>query len=898
MDKTNFKDKRKKNHRDINVDTQIPCQIFNCPNTQYTDLNRHKSRVKIYGRLGLTDDDRYVLNCAATVNDKPIHTNFSQDVEMLAANVKLTESQGIQVNLHEDLKKNKFMKNKYSQCMCKDTDNGPTISGSDKNIKGCESPIVVISVYSKQDKGDALDHTIKIEQPQVTLNAKKGKETITNKPEFNRKSRIAQSFRLTSPKPKENFPNNREYQKVTDTNSRFQNVARNTSPKRLQSTDKEQIKHSKTGMSYKEEIKSKANTSKKYDNRQDSKNHNADRTFAKKAIVDSYIYRLDTPEGRSKKSSNKFIPPKDDVSKVSVNIDGDKERYDLFFKQNKFNTDFAVRRTLKNHVKNNKSSMENITDVLEKRKYSQLRSSSPVNLNSKLNFSMKVNGSENVKQKASNLYVRDSIEISHRRGSSGTKKANGESKTQKPNASKQTKQFTTPIKHYRGDDCSVPDPNERDKEIRQLLGILTGRKLSYTNNQMPQEARTHNDAIPHQFNGDKITEKAEVNYQNSVPYNIESKNTRQTDPEKLMKVENSFNLFQSNESCKNCSSDENGHHIVPAINNVYQKQKECLFLDVGKFKHKKPVTLSRKQYTKLRKSMRSKKMDIKRRQAISNISIVSIGEVKMKSICPRVVRVNKEVQTEKDEIKKVCITDSMSSGENVTRSRASQLISEFWPIKHSYQNINDNLIAEKDNKNSSILKPRNVISSLEVRYASVEFMKHVNYSSPTCSKGLETSVFSSNGQKDNISVHTIFKGHKKSVTPNLGTSAYSLCSGDSLQSTRSRQYQIRGSEKKPLLQRIVSCLLLRTKVSEFKIGRKEVEQQQTRNSSVDSYHISTSLASPPELISVKMLSGTELCAVSIAVAVSAKKRKNRSRKKGENGPDSSALPGRETHPHY
>lgn len=35
------------------------------------DLKNRKSRVRITGRIGLTEDDQYVLRCAATVDDKP-----------------------------------------------------------------------------------------------------------------------------------------------------------------------------------------------------------------------------------------------------------------------------------------------------------------------------------------------------------------------------------------------------------------------------------------------------------------------------------------------------------------------------------------------------------------------------------------------------------------------------------------------------------------------------------------------------------------------------------------------------------------------------------------------------------------------------------------------------------
>lgn len=36
-----------------------------------SDVETNKSRVKITGRLGLNEDDKYVLNCAATIDDEP-----------------------------------------------------------------------------------------------------------------------------------------------------------------------------------------------------------------------------------------------------------------------------------------------------------------------------------------------------------------------------------------------------------------------------------------------------------------------------------------------------------------------------------------------------------------------------------------------------------------------------------------------------------------------------------------------------------------------------------------------------------------------------------------------------------------------------------------------------------
>lgn len=47
------------------------CTCNNTMNTVLNDMNSRNNRVTIVGRLGIDSNDKYILNCAATVNDKP-----------------------------------------------------------------------------------------------------------------------------------------------------------------------------------------------------------------------------------------------------------------------------------------------------------------------------------------------------------------------------------------------------------------------------------------------------------------------------------------------------------------------------------------------------------------------------------------------------------------------------------------------------------------------------------------------------------------------------------------------------------------------------------------------------------------------------------------------------------
>lgn len=87
-------------------------------------------------------------------------------------------------------------------------------------------------------------------------------------------------------------------------------------------------------------------------------------------------------------------------------------------------------------------------------------------------------------------------------------------------------------------------------------------------------------------------------------------------------------------------------------------------------------------------------------------------------------------------------------------------------------------------------------------------------------------------------------GRRKCVTPNLGTSAFSLNSNstsDSKHSIKPHSNSDNEKIKKPFLQRLMSCLVMRSaRIPDLKdiATRRKLPSQ---NMSLDSYNISTSL---------------------------------------------------------
>ncbi|XP_047525248.1 uncharacterized protein LOC125063058 isoform X2 [Pieris napi] len=887
MDKNNFKDKRKKDgKKDFNDDLR-KCKTINCPNKPgIPDVSRHRSHVKIVGRLGLTTDDRYVLNCAATIDDRPIITNITQDEPMrnkhgeqpvfehsrrsrnyspneyvfnetAACNSDCSrmESQGIQVNLFQDLeykKRNGPMKNKYSQCVC----TGETIKSENETAKGFQTPIVVISVYPKENGSDG--HMIRVEERQMSPNMEV-QQKGSNKDKKSTFQRLAS--------PKELSPNNKEYLRETNNSKMFKNNQKSVSPNRFSKSTRNHIPlgSSRTDVFSK---RSKAQLSKKqYQSRQNTETRGAqkkldtNRSLAKKALVDNYINKLETEEAKNNRdiARHEYAPPKDKTSKVTVNIDGESERYNLLFKHDRQNTDFSVRKTVKSKKKTHLASMENLLILSDNTK---IPASGSLSLSA--NSPNPGKAEKNIDKRSSNLNVRDSIEVFHGRTSLGNSKQKVAEKNN--NNTIDNNYYEGRAKHYRGDPCVIPDPSERDKEIRQLLGILTGRNLNEPKPNSRQSQETFivknceecfieneckkkvklSSSLAKLFPQKFIT-KLQYKSKADLKHSEETKNNELNDifPIKTKRRTEDVQpticgVAQHDRLCTNHSTLSGGSKDNVIYNNrnvengndanLILNRNIHVFLEVEQFTKQKPIMLTRKQYNKVKRTIQNtvcKKFSNERKKA-NYYSSVTIGEVRIKSKFQRVVRLSKEVQTDNTNFKKIS-SDTLSDKYNESEC------SFKWDIEKKNE-ISESTTEE--NKNAQLLsKPRNIVSSIEVRYASVSLMKHVTYSSLACNKDNSNFV----EHKDSNSIHTIFKGHKKSVTPNLGTSAYSLYSSNSNHTSLSKGSQLIDSKKKPLLQRLVSCLIMRSKVSEIKIG-KPPHKQPTKNSSINSYNISTSFA--------------------------------------------------------
>ncbi|XP_049879675.1 uncharacterized protein LOC126376393 [Pectinophora gossypiella] len=136
-------------------------------------------------------------------------------------------------------------------------------------------------------------------------------------------------------------------------------------------------------------------------------------------------------------------------------------------------------------------------------------------------------------------------------------------------------------------------------------------------------------------------------------------------------------------------------------------------------------------------------------------------------------------------------------------------------------------------------------SSTEVRYTSVTYLKHVTFSSTNVPvnpnnerKSSVVNLLEKNYQSD--SLHTLFKGHKRTPTPNLGTSVYSIYSEYSDRTSKSKLNIQEPRPRKPFLRRLMSCLVMRSKTSQVKVGKRPPKIP-SFNNSIDSYHINTSL---------------------------------------------------------
>ncbi|XP_072934389.1 uncharacterized protein mRpL44 isoform X1 [Epargyreus clarus] len=819
------------------------CTCDSTVNTVLNDMNSRKNRVTIVGRLGIDNNDQYILNCAATVNNKPIETQFRrksvaaapiEQFENNNGNIKLTKATqaNFTTSLERDAVNNTTISNKTVQCNCNNvTDAATTFSRCeiDESIER-KNPLIVISVYPTKDKMDDvkyLDDLIQIKRIESSKNTKPdARNNISKKPSNRQKmettnvnTNTIKSLGSRSPSPaRKVISKDKSDNKLI--NQKGHKTAKKESPNSKMSLNK--LIPQKDKANRNSIIVNAAHTSKVDPFKICQERTNTDKRKIKKAIVDNYTRKFLSPvTGKDliKKLGHK---PRNDASKVTINIDGDTERYRVLFLQDKLNTDLSVQRLVKPQTKMpsdlkskeyNYNSGDSVDNFLMLPKITKPRKQTMCN-NKK--HDKQLNNSEALDKKSSRLKIRDSLEINHwREGGNSPRKQSIQPANKIILKSKKADGDDNDIfvKHYRGDKCCVPNPAERDQQIRELLGIEHLREKitqDIFSEFIDQELRS--DFYP------KNRGESRTSVSHQYNYLVNDATDKKKIAEKPKLVTTSTQYDQS---------------TVFSYQQMVLNRNIQVFLQVDQFTNQKPIMLSRKQYDKVKKTIQKKlsnKSNQERRKVYNSkkCSVISIGEV----------RKTRKQQISSEKTHKFVQAKHDLHHESVDKG----VEKEKEPLVVLYS-------VEKDMKGEDNVKtfvkpsPRQVVSSTEVRYGSMAHMKHVTFSSSNLGSRAPESLLYSPRKKDCHSIHTIFKGHKKSPTPNLGTSAFSLYSdADNRSENKYTVYPHDEKPKKPFFRRLMSCLVMRTdKISEGILPSAR-RYEPSVMSSFDSYHISTSLA--------------------------------------------------------
>lgn len=270
-------------------------------------------------------------------------------------------SQATQVNFNSSRPiPQKGFKNKVAQCNC-------DISTSENNIfnnkakdvhQDCKSPLVVISVYPRQDDEDINYSPVKIIQQRIPTQKKlnmpfkgtKGRLKTDNVQPVKKPGQTTSRSRPPSPvskiRPLESLVD-KKFDRVLGKNIQF-----NTNkPQRNFKKDASCYCPYSKGLGNEEfpkiGVKSRSQTLKEPDPKQ-----------VKQALVNNFLKSVDGLDRNDAKM--KFLAPKTDTSRVAINIDGENERYNVLFEQRDFDTGLSVRKTTKKQ-----SQAHNTQDVVD-----------------------------------------------------------------------------------------------------------------------------------------------------------------------------------------------------------------------------------------------------------------------------------------------------------------------------------------------------------------------------------------------------------------------------------------------------------------------------------------------------------------------------------------------------
>ncbi|XP_068623868.1 uncharacterized protein [Battus philenor] len=903
MDKKKKRDKKKKTGSPQRNDSRsslineifggagITLQECICSNTKRKDtLNKptkRRSRVRITGQLGVSNDDKYVINYAATIDDEPVIPNYikmDQKVsadEMADSSSRLPESTkstscfstsndmynnkkyfrnqrdcNIQANLLESSVYRPFSKNRStrleSQAIQVDLDKYLPLdkirknSSKDQTMQCYCNCTNVTDELSTTTEAVTRSSTIKeIKSPLVIISVYPKRESVEN---------VKSSHTLINKRQISPNRNTRPISPQANKNKTKPNIQRSRSPSpatRIYTKDNNlnQVVDTRF-LSTKKKIfnyRSTSPTNHKKDSSRTELSNNTKKSktraeffrkfpvsFGSRASKDininsvkkkNFVNNAKTSTVSKKDAGNGSSLSKN--SSVVKRNDDENERY-VMWDQRNLHRNLGQRKMFKKQESRKSSdddygSMENFLMLSEKKGELNKGSNNDARC---MKFTQTSRSYDRLydSQSNSNFF-----------------------------------EFTAPIKHYHGDSCKVIDPFERDKEIRKLLGLQCRHTV-------PEPVKQ--DCYSGMFSRDtpQRSKRSEVKLSKKslaacMSRTLECKccNSERKPPPrnrqcKIVKTKTTTTQYD----LKSLSPPSSSSPLSPRQPEISDKQQLILnrniqvYLQIEQFTKQKPIMLTRKQYDKLKKTIQStvKLKPPKQDKSIKNIfktySIVSEGKVKKAPKNKNSVIRNKGMQTHKGGKKSRKQQMSAKSSNINTSKKSSCVCVEVQTICSqldkkpllNYMLFDKQGGLEPANTSKEDI-PRQTMSSLEIRCANVAY-RRVTFSST--GQIATESLYSD--QIENNSLHSFFKRQNRPHSPNIGISAYSVYSEatGSRQSLKHLLSSRDSKQKRPFLRRLMSCLVMHSaRASNVKIPCGLTGKISGVNSSIDSYYISTSL---------------------------------------------------------
>ncbi|XP_013147269.1 PREDICTED: uncharacterized protein LOC106110093 isoform X2 [Papilio polytes] len=888
------------------------CICSNAKRKAPMNVKHRRSRLRIIGELGLTNDDKYVINYAATVDGDTGIRNYSRTDERLKSNEAsdLTsrqqeytncsssystsnviynnksyfrthrdsnvqanllepttfcafsknrgvrqESQGTQVDLDGPLDKNKkyTFRDQTIQCYCNCSNGTATeiVSSTTDAVnkssttKDTKSPLVIISVYSKQDSAEntTSSHTLIDQRPALPKRQSESPHQHRNKSKMN-------MYRSRSPSPEHrNYSRENPLNRTVD--ARFLNTKKKNYNARPTSPVNQKKVPSPTDLSTTTtKSKTKNEFFKKFPvnfGSRDSRDTNM-QSIKKKKINDNNQKSL--PFGKKEVGNYSYVS-RNEVGNIKRN-DSQKQNYNGVREQRNLNNMSRNRREYNEDSHRSSDddygSMENFLMLSEDNRDANTRS-----LSQTLCYSPSTTAIYETSQHTNTAVGNTDSEVEPRCCMKFTQTSRSYDELYE---STSNTNFFAPIKHYHGDSCNIIDPLERDREIRKLLGLEYRQTLprpithEYYSDMFCRESRSKK-------KNDYCTKHVEARISRTFECKCCNQEKKSPPPKnrvcKLVKTKTTptqYDLKPPVIPCIPLCSPLT--HQEPRDNQLILNRNIQVYLQIEQFTKQKPIMLTRKQYDKLKKTIKStvKLKTPKAPKCKKNVykaySVVSEGQIKKanKSKC----RGNRDrgMQTKKDakrqkKPKQVSKKSSKVSPATSCVCVEVQTICSTLEKQTCHYLLLDRQVGQDTSNTSKENVPRQTMSSLEIRYANVAF-KRVTFSSTNVDQLPTESVYSN--QLENTSVHSLPKKNKKSATPNLGTSGYSLYS-EPTGSGQSLKYLLSprdSKQKRPFLRRLMSCLVMHSaRPSNVKLPCGLTSKVSGVNSSIDSYYISTSL---------------------------------------------------------